>query len=225
MFLGTSVGNLGLPEEKQQRAVLEILAKLGYKGSIAFHCEEDKLMHLDEYDPKRPLETWNIARPEKAEQYSIAQIIRLVRDTNFKGHVHICHISSHRSICLVDEAKREGMDITCGVTIHHIVFDIEQMKKESPEDKIKFKCNPPVRNRDTRRLILMDLRHGRVDIIESDLAPHTEDDKKKGASGVDNYKHLPRMIIELWNAGLSNQQIIDLINKNPRKIFKRIKNV
>jgi len=223
MFAGTSVGNLGLPEEKQQRAVLKILADI-YKGPIAFHCEDDGSMHLDEYDSTKPLETWNLARPEKVEQISIAQLIRLVRKTKFKGQVHICHISSHKSILLVNEAKRAGMDITCGATIHHIVFDVEQMQRKSLKERKDKKCNPPIRNRLTRGLILRDVAEGKVDIVESDFAPHSPEDKENGASGVNNYRYLPRMIIELWKTGVTDEQIIELINKNPRRIFSRIEN-
>ncbi len=219
IYAGTSTGNLGLPKIEQQRKVLEILVKLGYTGLTAFHCEEDGKMHLKKYD-RENTESWDLARPETAETSSVEQVISLVEETSFSGHVHICHVSSHKSVIAINEAKNKGMNITCGVTIHHLIFDSEQISLMKPKKGRKLKCNPPIRSRSTRKWLLADLWEGLIDIVESDIAPHTKEDKENGASGVNNYKYLPKLIIELWKAGFSNERIVEVINKKPRKIFK-----
>ena len=219
IYAGPSTGDLAILDKSQLRNVLEALKNCGYTGHIAFHCEEKSLFCPEKYNPERP-ETWNLARPEESEVFSVNQIISLVREANFHGHIHICHVSSHTSVLAINEAKRQGMRISCGTTIHHLVFDIEQMAKMSIKKALDKKCNPPIGTMSTRRLLLRDAATRSIDIIESDFAPHTEEDKKNGASGVSNYQYLPNLVIELWRADASDERIIELINKNPCKIFK-----
>ena len=218
IYLASSTGDLEITKEDDQKLILETLAKLGYTGPIALHCEENGKMDLGKFIPERS-ETWNDARPEESEVFSVNQIVRLIGETKFKGHIHICHVSSHDSVLAINKAFRRGMDISCGATIHHLVFDTEQMAKMSTEEGKLLRCNPPIRTMYTRMLLLKDVVEGWIDIVESDLAPHTKEDNKKGASGVNNYKYLPRLIIELQKAGASDQRIIELINIKPREIF------
>ncbi|MCK4912936.1 MAG: dihydroorotase family protein, partial [Candidatus Omnitrophica bacterium] len=187
MYAGTSTGNLGLVEEEQQRAVYRVLSELNYEGVLAVHCEEDKLMYPEKYNPQKP-ESWAEARPEESEISSVNQNIRLAKEYRFPGWLHICHVSSHISVIEINEARKQRMRISCGATIQHLIFDTEEMAGMSREGAVGLKCNPPVRGRDNRRWLLEDLKLGLIDVFESDFAPHTKEDKEKNdASGVSNY--------------------------------------
>jgi dihydroorotase len=219
IYFASSTGDLEIVKESDQKLVLKTLAELDYTGPIALHCEENGKMNLKKFIPEK-IETWNNARPEESEVYSVSKAIRLIKETNFHGHVHICHVSSHDSVLVINKAFRQGMDISSGATIHHLVFDTEQMAGMSTKKALQLKCNPPVRTISTRKSLLEDVVNGLIDIVESDLAPHTKDDKNiHYASGVNNYKYLPNLIVELRKAGASDQRIIELINIKPREIF------
>lgn len=115
MFAGKSIGNLAIIAEPDQRIVYQTLSRLGYTGPIAAHCEEESLINLKLYNPRQPW-TWNFARPEESENFSIAQQIRLAKETGFQGHLHICHVSSHESVEIINAAKKAGVKISCGIT-------------------------------------------------------------------------------------------------------------
>ena len=223
MYAGTSTGSLGLVEEDQQRTVYKILCELNYRGVLAVHCEEDKLMYPEKYDQKRP-ESWEKARPEESEISSVNQNIRLAKENDFLGWLHICHVSSHLSVSMINEARKEGIKISCGATIHHLVFDVERIASMSKEDALELKCNPPVRGEYNRKWLLKYLQLGLIDIVESDFAPHTKADKRiYNASGVSNYQYWPDLIIELNAYGFSDQEIKEVLRNRSLKIFKRIK--
>jgi dihydroorotase len=222
-YAGPSTGSLAILEEYQLRDVLETLNNCGYTGSIAFHCEEKGLFCPKKYNPEKP-ETWKLERPEISEVYSVNKVIRLVKETNFQGHVHICHVSSHISVLAINEARKQGMKISCGATIHHLICDTEQMAGMSRKDAVEWKCNPAIGGRDNRILLLEDFKVGLIDIVESDFAPHTRADKiKHNASGVHNYQYWPDLIIELKAHGFSDQRIKEVLRERSLEIFKRIK--
>lgn len=223
MYAGTSTGSLGLVEENQQRTVYKVLCELNYRGVLAVHCEEDKLMYPEKYDQKRP-ESWEKARPEESEISSVNQNIRLAKENDFVGWLHICHISSHLSVSMINKAKKEGTRISCGSTIHHLVFDVERMASMSREDALGLKCNPPVGGKYNRKWLLKYLQLRLIDIVESDFAPHTKADKRICyASGVSNYQYWPDLVIELNAYGFSDQEIKEVLRNRSLKIFKRIK--
>lgn len=223
MYAGTSTGSLGLVEEYQQRAVYKTLREQSYEGILAVHCEEDKLMYPEKYNSQKP-ETWMFARPEESEISSVNQNIRLAKEYKFAGWLHICHVSSHISVLAISEAKKQGMKISCGATIQHLIFDYEQMSEMNKDEALKLKCNPPIRTLFNRRNLLDDLKKGSIDLIESDFAPHTDEDKNiRNASGVNNYQYWPDLLVELRSFGFSDKRTIEILRYNPLKIFTRIK--
>jgi dihydroorotase len=84
MFAGKSTGNLAIIRREDQRIVYETLAKLGYAGAIAVHCEEEKYINLRLYKENEPW-TWAIARPKKSETFSVMQQLDLITQTGFAG--------------------------------------------------------------------------------------------------------------------------------------------
>lgn len=222
MFAGRSTLSLAIIAENDQRNVYQTLAKLGYTGPIAVHCEEEKYIKESLYNPKKPW-THALARPEVAEISSISQQIKLITETGFFGWLHICHVSCHESVNIIDAAKRKGVRISCGITPQVLLYSAEKMKEMGKFKGLILKCNPSIKAESNRLLLVEDLKKGRIDFIETDHAPHTVADKLKNASGVMSIFLLPKLYTELKKWNFADRQIQDLFRDNALKIFPRIK--
>lgn len=171
MFAGQSTGNLAIINEEEQKKVYQTLAENNYLGVIAVHCEKESHMK-DVFDP-RDSYTHALSRPKIAEIESIKDQILFAKETNFKGTLHICHISCKESVDLVDEARKE-IKITCGATPHHLMWDDERLKGPSG---VIYKMNPPLRNKEDVLALQESLKQDKINWIESDHAPHAIGEK------------------------------------------------
>ncbi|MGP1439278.1 MAG: dihydroorotase [Treponema sp.] len=214
MFAGHSTGNMGILEKDMQRTVYNTLVDCGYKGVIAVHCEKTQEMKEELFDISKP-ETHSLARPIIAEVESIKDQIDLVRETGFKGHLHICHISTKDGVVIVKKAKEECIDISSGATAHHALLNDEAYKTQ----RLFAKMNPPLRNEENRKAIFSALISGDIDWIESDHAPHTIKDKEAGASGIPGFAGTLLLIQHLRKAGVSEEKLNALCGENANKVF------
>lgn len=173
MYAGRSVGDLSVINEEAQRGVYRILAEQGFQGVLALHCEKEALMRPELWDPTNPIShCW--ARPEEAEIESVRDQIRFALEAGYQGRLHICHVSSPMSVCLIEEARTRGLGISCGVTPHHLMWDVSKM---TGADGLIYKMNPPLRNSVAVARLRQQLLEGLIDCIETDHAPHTADEK------------------------------------------------
>ncbi len=215
MFAGHSTGNMGIVEKEDQRKVYAALKKFDYRGILAIHCEKESLMNNSIFDIENPI-THSLARPPVAETESIKDQIELMQSEGFKGHLHVCHISTKEGIRLVAEAKKSGISISCGATAHHALLNIDSYKKSG----IFVKMNPPLREKEEQEAVFNALISGGIDWIESDHAPHTYEDKKKGASGIPGFAGSLILLKELRKAGCSEKRLDELCGKAVNRIFK-----
>lgn len=222
MFAGKSTRSLAVITEDEQRIVYQTLTKFDYNGTIAVHCEEEKHINESLYDPNKPW-THALARPEIAEVSSVCQQIRLAENSGFPGHLHICHVSSHESVNMINASKKKKMRISCGVTPQALLYSIEQMKKMGKIKSLFLKCNPPIRTEFSKRLLIAALYSGKIDLIETDHAPHTVKDKLNNASGVMSMLLLPKLYVELKKQGFHEREIKNLLCENALRIFTKIR--
>ena len=173
LYAGHSVGNLGVISKQDQRIVYTTLAQEGYEGILAVHCEKESEMNHSPFDPLQAI-THCYARPEAAEVASLEDQLHLVKETGFRGKLHIAHISSPKAVKLVYQAKQEGINISSAICPHHFIYDWQQMNNEQG---LLWKMNPPLRSPESRSQILNDLRDGKIDWIETDHAPHNLKEK------------------------------------------------
>ncbi len=171
MYAGKSTGNLAVVVSEHQRMIYRELAKLGYKGLIAVHCEKESYMKSG-FDPKDPVSHAK-SRPARAEILSVKDQISFAREAGFNGTLHIAHISTPEAVALVADA-RKTMSITCGVTPHHLMWD--ESKLEGPGG-LFYKCNPPLRDAVRVRKLQKLFAQGKIDWLETDHAPHTFEEK------------------------------------------------
>ena len=186
---------------------------------IVAHCEVNSLLrggyiHDGEYARKNGHK--GICSASEYEQ--IARDLKLVEETGCK--YHICHISTKESVELIRQAKKRGVDVTCETGPHYLVMDDSQLQEDG-----RFKMNPPLRSREDRLALVEGIVDGTIDMIATDHAPHSAEEKSKGLSGsafgvvgIETafsvlYTHLVKKGI------ISLERLIELLAINPRKRF------
>ena len=91
---------------------------------------------------------------------------------------HVCHVSTRESVELIRRAKARGADITCETAPHYLVLTEDDLRDEG-----RFKMNPPVRTAADRDALIEGLADGTVDMIATDHAPHSDEEKSRGLAG------------------------------------------
>ena len=212
LYAGHSTNNIGVIQEDDQRAVFRTLAQEGYDGVLAIHAEKEKHINTSVFDLKRP-ETHAFARPPLAEIESVEDMIFFADDASYQGKLHIAHISTPEAVKRVGLARREGMDISCGVTPHHLFFDYRLMR--GPEGAL-YKMNPPLRFPNAAAEMRSLLQQGAIDWIETDHAPHTLGEKRSEScpSGIPALHAWPLFIEALGREGLTGAEIIRYTHTN-----------
>ncbi len=187
---------------------------------IAAHCECNNLadggyIHAGNYAKAHG----HKGLSAESEYKAIERDIKLARKTG--AHYHVCHLSCKESVEIVRQAKKEGLNVTCEVAAHHICLDDSMLK----EDGI-YKVYPPIRSLEDRLAVIEGIIDGTVDMIASDHAPHTKEEKSKGlkdsAKGIVGLETTFRILhAELVKPNLiSLEKLIDLVYTNPFRIFK-----
>lgn len=190
-----------------------------YNVPIMQHCEIPELAHggvMNEGKVSTELGLPGI--PGIAEEIMIARDLLLAEYTN--ARYHVCHMSTARAVELVREGKKKGIKVTCEVTPHHFTVTDEIVRSYDTNTKM----NPPLRTQKDIDAIKAGLKDGTIDVIATDHAPHSLDEKEVdylqapfGIVGLETAIGLS--ITELVETGyLSQMQLIEKLSTNPRKI-------
>jgi dihydroorotase len=136
------------------------------------HCQdasmtEGSVMNEGYWSLKLGLKGW----PSAAEDMIIAR--NVVLSKHFDAHIHMQHVSSTYGVDIIRRAKKRGIRVTGEATPHHLFFTDEECR----EYNTLFKMNPPLRTEEDREAIIEGLLDGSLDIIATDHAPHTADEK------------------------------------------------
>ena len=144
-----------------------------YGVPVIDHCEEPDLAAGGQMN-----EGWMSTRLGLAGNPDIAEAVMIARDLALAeftgGHLHIAHISTAMGVELVRRAKEKGVKVTCEVTPHHLAFTDEALEHYDTN----LKMNPPLRSRADVEALLAGLRDGTIDVIASDHAPHSIEEKE-----------------------------------------------
>lgn len=203
-------------EAVMRRAMLKAKA-LG--KIVAAHCEDKALVrggcvHDGQYARAHGLP----GIPSESEWRQVERDLRLAKETGCAYHV--CHVSAKESVELIRRAKNDGVDVTCETAPHYLLLDEGML-----EDEGRFKMNPPVRAPEDRQALLDGLRDGTIDMLATDHAPHTAEEKsgglRKSLMGVSGLEAaFPALYTGLVLAGeISLEKLIELMCVNPRKRF------
>ena len=186
---------------------------------IVAHCEVNSLLrggyiHDGEYASAHG----HRGICSESEYAQIARDIELIRETGCAYHV--CHISTKESVELIRKAKSEGLDITCETGPHYLVLDDSDLQEDG-----KFKMNPPLRSAADRAALVEGIKDGTIDMIATDHAPHSAEEKSKGLEGsafgiVGLETAFPVLYTKLVKTGvISLSKLIELMAINPRRRF------
>ena len=154
----------------------------------------------------------------ESEWQQIARDLKLAKETGCAYHV--CHISTKESVEIIRGAKAEGVNVTCETGPHYLLMDDSFLQEDG-----RFKMNPPLRDKSDREALMAGLLDGTIDMIATDHAPHSADEKSRGleksAFGVVGLETaFPILYTCLVKPGvLTMEKLMELLVENPRKRF------
>lgn len=207
----------GVQNEEMMKSAMEKAKSLG--KIIAAHCEVNSMLnggYINDGEYARIHNHKGIS--SESEWAQVERDIFLAQKTGCKYHV--CHISTRESADLIRQAKKRGVDISCETAPHYLVLDDSHLKEDG-----SFKMNPPLRSKKDREALLSALEDGTIDMIATDHAPHSPEEKSKGLKdspfgivGLETafcvlYTYLVREKI------ITIDKLIRLMSINPKKRF------
>lgn len=186
---------------------------------IAAHCEVNSLLHGGYiHDGAYAAAHGHKGISSESEWRQIERDIRLAEQTGCRYHV--CHISTKESVALIRDAKRSGVRITCETGPHYLTMCDADLREEG-----RFKMNPPIRSAADRDALIGGVQDGTIDVIATDHAPHTAEEKSRGLAGsamgvVGLETSFAVIYTKLVMAGIiSPERMIELMAEAPRRIF------
>ncbi|WP_111707192.1 dihydroorotase [Lutibacter citreus] len=221
LFLGSSTGNMLVDNE-------EVLEKIfsSTKMLIAVHCEDEATIkdnleiYLKEYGDDIPIEMHPKIRSEEACYLSSSKAIKLAKKTG--ARLHVFHLSTEKETKLFsNKIPLEKKQITSEVCVHHLWFNENDYKTKGTF----IKWNPAVKTEKDNAGLWKALLDDRIDVIATDHAPHTLEEKQqvytKAPSGGPLVQHaLPAMLKAYRQGKISIEKIVEKMCHNPAKIFK-----
>ena len=186
---------------------------------ISAHCEENSLLNGGVIHDGQFAKENNIPGIcSQSEYLPIQRDIELAKETGVSYHV--CHISTKESVEAIRQAKKDGVDITCETAPHYLIMNDMDIKDEG-----RFKMNPPIRSEEDRLALIKGIKDGTIDMIATDHAPHSAEEKNKGLRGsnmgvVGLETAFPVLYTYLVKKGIiSLEKLIELMSINPAKRF------
>ena len=214
---GFSDDGKGVQSPEMMRSAMLEARRLG--KIIAAHCEDESLLnggYIHDGDYARLHGHRGIC--SESEWGPIARDLELAAETGCAYHV--CHVSAKESVDLIRKAKARGVNVTCETGPHYLVFSDRDLQEDG-----RFKMNPPIRSAEDRHALVAGLLDGTVDMIATDHAPHSAEEKGRGLEkslmgvvGLETafaalYTHLVKPGV------LPLDRLIELMHGNPARRF------
>lgn len=214
---GFSDDGSGVQSEEVMRQAMQEAARTN--SIIAAHCEINALLrkgYIHDGEYARLHNHRGIC--SESEWGQIERDIELAREAGCRYHV--CHISTKESVKLIRQAKAEGVKITCETAPHYLTMCDMDLQEDG-----RFKMNPPIRSAEDRDALIAGVQDGTIDVIATDHAPHTAEEKSRGlefsAMGVVGLETSFAVIYtKLVRAGIiSLEKAVEIMSAAPRRIF------
>ena len=215
---GFSDDGKGVQEEALMREAMEGIKKTG--KILAAHCEDESLLHggyihAGEYAKLHG----HAGICSESETAQVKRDLRLVEEIGLPYHV--CHISAKETVQAIREAKKRGVNVTCETGPHYLLLHDMELQENG-----RFKMNPPIRAKEDQEALIEGLLDGTIDMIATDHAPHSEEEKGKGLQGslmgVVGLECAFKMMYTYLVEGkklLSLEKLVELMSIAPRKRF------
>jgi dihydroorotase len=221
LFMGSSTGNMLVDNEKTLEGIFG-----NFSGLIATHCEDESTVraNLEFYkekynDTEVPYDIHALIRNEKACYISSSMAVGLAKKHNTR--LHILHISTGEELELFENTiPLSEKRITSEVCVHHLYFDAEDYKTLGT----KIKCNPAIKH-NHREKLLEGLLNDKLDIIATDHAPHTAEEKAQdywnAPSGLPLIQNSLQVMLDFYAKGkISFEKIVEKMSHAPAECFK-----
>ena len=207
----------GVQSESMMRQAMTECRHLG--KILAAHCEDNSLLRGGYiHDGAYARAHGHRGICAESEWGQIARDVKLAEETGCAYHV--CHVSTKESVEVIRAAKRRGVDVTCETAPHYLAFTQDDLQEDG-----RFKMNPPLRDQADRDALIEGLLDGTIDMLITDHAPHSREEKSKGleksAMGVvgletsfaASYTHLVKKGI------LPLEKLVELMHTSPMRRF------
>ena len=218
LSVGYSDDGNGIQTEELMREAMQRIAAVD--GIIAAHCEDDSLLHAGYiHDGEYARQHNHKGICSESEWGPIKRDVKLAEEE--KCRYHVCHISTKESVAIIREAKSKCDHISCETAPHYLVLCDADIQEEG-----RFKMNPPLRAAEDREALIEGIKDGTIEVIATDHAPHTAEEKSRGLKGsamgivgIETsfaicYTHLVRKGV------ITIEKLIALMSENPRRIFR-----
>ncbi|HKO77128.1 MAG TPA: dihydroorotase [Flavobacterium sp.] len=221
IFLGSSTGNMLVDNEAVLEKIFACTSML-----IAVHCEDEMTIknnlekYKEEFGEDVPVTAHHLIRSEEACYISSSKAVALAKKTG--ARLHVFHLSTAKEMELFsNKIPLEDKKITAEVCVHHLWFTNDDYATKGN----LIKWNPAVKTANDRKVLWEALNDGRIDVIATDHAPHTLDEKKQkylqAPSGGPLVQHALVAMFEAHHQGkISVEKIVEKMCHNPAKIFK-----
>ena len=215
--VGFSDDGCGVQSGEDMREAMKRCAALG--KVISAHCEVNELLHggyIHDGEYARLHNHKGIC--SESEWAQIERDCALAEKTGCQYHV--CHISTKESVEIIRRAKARGVRVTCETAPHYLTLCDMDIKEDG-----RFKMNPPLRSAEDRQALIEGIKDGTIDVIATDHAPHSAEEKSKGLAGsamgiVGLETAFPVLYTKLVKSGIiSLEKLINLMSVKPREIF------
>ena len=226
VFMGSSTGDMLVDKQEALKVIFETAPTL-----VATHCEAEEVVKANMAlykslyaDKNAPTSIHPLIRSAEACYLSTAKAIELA--TKYGTKLHVLHLSTAREMELFSSAPLSEKSITAEVCVHHLWFDDSDY--ESKGNLIKW--NPAIKTSDDRAALRNALISGKIDIVATDHAPHTLDEKMRGyfdaPSGGPLVQHSLLAMLQMGSGENKVFEIVDIVKKmchNPADLYKVIK--
>ena len=217
LAVGFSDDGTGVQDEQDMRLAMEQCAKIG--KVISAHCEVNDLLHGGYIHDGEYCKTHGHKGICSASEYEqIERDCKLAEETGVRYHV--CHISTKESVDIIRKAKARGVNVTCETGPHYLTMCDKDLQEDG-----RFKMNPPLRSEEDKQALLQGILDGTIDVIATDHAPHSAEEKSKGLAGsamgvVGLETSFAVLYTKLVKSGfITLEKLIGLMSVNPRKLF------
>ena len=214
---GFSDDGRGVQNREMMLAAMKKAKALG--KIISAHCEDNSLLRGGYiHDGEYAKEHGHKGICSESEWGQIKRDLELVKESGCAYHV--CHISTKESVALIRQAKKDGLDVTCETGPHYLVFSDKDLQEDG-----RFKMNPPIRSEEDRLALIEGIKDGTIDMIATDHAPHSFEEKSKGLKdslmgvvGIET--SFPVLYTNLVKTNIITlEKLIELLHINPCKRF------
>jgi dihydroorotase len=219
VFMGASTGNMLVDDPKTLEGIFSEAPLL-----VATHCEDSPTIWRNEasfrerYGEDVPIECHPAIRSAEACYASSSLAVGLAKQ--FGTRLHVLHLTTERELSLFTAGPIEAKHITAEVCVHHLWFDESQYA----ELGARIKCNPAIKRREDRDALLAAVADDRLDVIATDHAPHTREEKERSyfeaPAGLPLVQHSLLMLLEHAHTGkLSLETVVEKAAHNPARLF------